>query len=59
MKSLSSDTPWYLNGMVWLIIAIPALTVAGCLLTIFLAIGNPDGLVSDYDVRTDIRAEGD
>lgn len=33
---------WHRNPMVWLVIAIPALTVAGCLLTIFLAIANPD-----------------
>ena len=33
--------------MVWLVIAIPGLTVAGCLLTIWLAINNPDALVKD------------
>ena len=38
---------WYRNRMVWLVIAIPSLTVAGCLLTIWLAISNPDTLVKD------------
>jgi hypothetical protein len=38
---------WYRNKMVWLVIAIPGLTVAGCLLTIWLAISNPDALVKD------------
>ena len=47
-----NDT-WYRNGMVWLVIAIPALTVAGCLLTILLAITHPETIVSDYGLRTD------
>lgn len=47
------DTAWYRNGMVWLVIAIPALTVAGCLLTILLAISYPETIVSDYKLRTD------
>ena len=47
------DDAWYQNGMVWLVIAIPALTVAGCLLTILLAISHPETIVSDYKLRTD------
>jgi hypothetical protein len=39
--------PWQHNPWVWLVIAIPALTVAGCMLTIFLALTNPDYLVQD------------
>lgn len=39
--------PWYRHRMVWLLIAIPGLTVIGCLLTIYLAISNPDKLVKD------------
>lgn len=39
---------WQRNPWVWLIIAIPALTVAGCLLTIYLALTRPDYLVGDY-----------
>lgn len=38
---------WYRNPWVWLIIAIPSLTVAGCMLTIYLALTNPHTLVSD------------
>lgn len=41
------DEPWYRNGWVWLIIAIPAATVAGCLLTIYIALANPDEIVKD------------
>ena len=41
------DECWYRNPWVWLIIAIPGLTVAGCMVTIYLAITNPDFLVSD------------
>lgn len=47
------DAAWYQNGMLWLVIAIPALTVAGCLLTILLAISHPETIVSDYRLRTD------
>ncbi|HSD71071.1 MAG TPA: FixH family protein [Woeseiaceae bacterium] len=39
--------PWQRNPWVWLVIAIPALTVIGCMLTIFLALNNPDYLVQD------------
>lgn len=39
--------PWYRHRIVWLLIAIPGLTVIGCLLTIYLAISNPDTLVKD------------
>ena len=41
------NEPWYRNPWVWLIIAIPALTVIGGLLTIYLAIANPHIIVSD------------
>lgn len=41
----SSD--WRRNPWVWLVIAIPAATVIGCAFTIYLAITNPDFLVSD------------
>ncbi len=43
----SSGEPWYRHRIVWLVIAIPGLTVAGCLLTIYLAISNPETLVKD------------
>lgn len=38
---------WYRNPWVWLLIAIPALTVLGSAITIFLAVTYPDALVSD------------
>ena len=41
--------PWHRNPWVWLLIAIPSLTVAGCMLTIYLALANPDYLVRDTD----------
>ncbi len=41
------DNRWYTNQWVWLVMAIPGLTVAGCMLTIWLAISNPDTLVRD------------
>lgn len=42
------DEPWHRNPWVWLLIAIPSLTVAGCLATLWLALANPDHLVGDY-----------
>jgi hypothetical protein len=41
------NEPWYRNPWVWLVIAIPGLTVIGGLLTIYLAITNPHIMVSD------------
>jgi hypothetical protein len=42
-----SAEPWHRNPWVWLLIAIPSLTVAGCMLTIYLALTNPHTLVND------------
>lgn len=47
MSTVRDDEPWYRNGWVWLIIGIPAATIAGCLFTIYLAISNPDERVYD------------
>jgi len=40
---------WYRNPWVWLIIGIPAMTVIGCMFTIYLAVSRPDQLVHDAD----------
>jgi hypothetical protein len=47
------DNTWYKNRMVWMIIAIPALTVVGCMLTIYLAISNPEIIVQDPEPGDD------
>ncbi len=39
--------PWQQNPWVWLIIAIPTLTVVGCMLTIYLALSNPHVIVDN------------
>lgn len=44
----NTQEPWHRNPWVWLVIAIPALTVAGCALTVYLALSNPDYLVREY-----------
>jgi hypothetical protein len=51
---------WYRNPWVWLVIAIPSLTVAGCALTIYLALTHPFSLVSDTpaNVATGSTATG-
>jgi hypothetical protein len=46
-RARPADEPWYRNGWVWLVIAIPAATVLGCLLTVYLALSHPDELVHD------------
>jgi hypothetical protein len=46
-NAIDQTEAWHRNPWVWLVIAIPALTVAGCMLTIYLAITNPDYLVRD------------
>ena len=46
-STIPEQEPWYRNPWVWLLIAIPSLTVAGCLVTIYLAITNPHILVGD------------
>jgi len=46
-QAQTSAEAWYRNPWVWLLIAIPALTVAGCMLTIYLALTNPHIMVSD------------
>ena len=43
------DEPWFRNPWVWLLIAIPAATIAGCIVTIALAISHPDYLVKDAE----------
>jgi hypothetical protein len=47
MDLKTSVEPWFRNPWVWLLIAIPSLTVAGCMLTIYLALTNPFILVGD------------
>lgn len=46
-QAQANTESWYRNPWVWLLIAIPGLTVAGCMLTIYLALTNPHILVSD------------
>jgi len=41
------DDIWYRNPWVWLLIAIPALTVIGGSITLYLALAHPDTLLSD------------
>ena len=46
-----SDESWYQNPWVWLIIAIPSLTVVGGLITLYLALSRPVYLVSDTAIE--------
>ena len=56
------EEPWHHNPWVWLVIAIPSLTVAGCMFTIYLALTNPHIIVSDgatSNQTTGISESGD
>ena len=55
-KNEFENEPWYRNPWVWLIIAIPALTVIGGLFTIYLAISRPDYLVDDTSIKEETPA---
>ena len=56
-QRVDEQEPWYRNPWVWLLIAIPSLTVLGCMLTIYLAIANPYTVVSDGPASP-VAAEG-
>lgn len=45
------NEPWYENPWVWLVIAIPSLTVVGCMFTIYLALSHPDHIVNDNAIQ--------
>ncbi len=44
---MHTNETWYRNPWVWLVIAIPALTVLGCTFTLYLALTHPVSLVND------------
>ena len=50
------DDTWYRNPWVWLLIAIPALTVLGCSITIYLALTHPDSLLNDGEPQATISS---
>lgn len=47
LTSTMTPKPWYKQFYPWMIIAIPFLTVVGCIITITLAITSPNALVKD------------
>lgn len=48
--------PWYREPWVWLLIALPAIAVIGCAITIWLAISRPDHLVMDQQQYQQLEA---
>jgi len=44
---MTASKPWYKQFYPWMIIAIPFLTVVGCIITITLAVTSPNALVKD------------
>ncbi len=49
---ISKQDDWRRNPWVWLVIAIPTLTVIGCLFTMYLAISHPHIIVGDPATQT-------
>ena len=48
--SQNTATPWYRVPAMWLVVSIPALTVAGCLLTMYLAVTHPDPVLPRTEI---------
>ena len=48
--------PWYRHFWVWFIIALPTAAVAGGLLTLWIAMSNPDFLVIEEDEYSRLRS---
>ena len=48
--------PWYREPWPWVLIAIPALTVIACAITLWLAISRPDPLVLKDDEYRRVQA---
>ena len=47
-KSQHADfRPWFREPWVWLLIALPVISIIGCAITIWLALSHPDFLVVD------------
>lgn len=46
-QAAEQSESWFRNPWVWLVIAIPSMTVIGCMVTIYVALSNPDYLVHD------------
>lgn len=50
--TFKSTGPWWKYGHVWMVVGGPAVVVAACFVTIYLAVTRPDPLVSeDYYLR--------
>jgi len=48
--------PWYREPWPWVLIAIPALTVIACAITLWLALTHPDYLVVEDDDYQAVKA---
>ncbi len=55
-QAIGQDVPWYRQFWPWFIIALPAAAVAGGLLTLWIAMSNPDRLVIDEDEYSRLRS---
>ncbi|MEL7310318.1 MAG: hypothetical protein AAFN07_02295 [Pseudomonadota bacterium] len=45
MTTQQGAKPWYRFPMLWLVVSIPTLTVLGCVVTITIALSNPDPII--------------
>ncbi len=61
MSSLASPKPWYRHGMVWLLIAGPALVIVAGVITAAIAMRSPDPVLAndayEFGQKTDDSAQ--
>jgi len=54
LKSKQAGQPWWRFGMAWMVVAGPAVVVVASLTTFYLAVSNPDPVITDPP-RTALR----
>jgi uncharacterized protein len=58
-ERLQDVTPWYRQFWPWFLIALPAMAVVGSLVSLILAVRDPDGLVEDDYYRSGLAVNQD
>jgi uncharacterized protein len=53
---MNNDSPWWRHGMVWLVIAGPAVVVVAGFATLAIAIAHPDPVLSTLGTTPAVQA---
>ena len=56
-REQTDSRPWYKEPWPWIIISIPGAAVVMGMITLYLALTNPDHLVVEEDMYRDIKSE--